>query len=310
MSDERDRDRRRPMPGPQSSGAMQGPGSAQGGHGQPDDGHIDLNQVHFDDAFLDSLSRDQPTQTRDDAEYELAALLSGWRHEAITTPAPPLPGIDEVDRAIAAQRPTKRGATVVRTLRVVAGAAAIAVVAAAGLTVVSEGAAPGDALWGVKQVVFASAASETQASFDVRADLEQAEAAFAAGDTESAHELIARAQTRLAPVRDDATRDQMTEWIDRLKTEEPGSATASLTASPEASGTTRPGGTTSEPGTTTGGSSTSVDVRARTTTPQTTTPPVETTPAPPSQTPSPTSATVTQVPSAPEEITTTTTTPS
>lgn len=295
------------MPGPQSSGAMQGPGSAHGGDGQPDDGHIDLNQVHFDDAFLDALSHDQPTPTRDDAEYELAALLSGWRHEAIATPAPPMPGIGEVDRALAAQRPARRGASVVRTLRVVSGAAAIAVVAAAGLTVVSEGAAPGDALWGVKKVVFASAASETQASFDVRADLEQAEAAFAAGDTESAHQLIARAQTRLAPVRDDATRDQMTEWIDRLKTEEPGSTTAASTASSAAPGTTGPGGTTPAHGGTTGGSSTSVDVRARTTVPTTTTPPVETTPTPTSQTPTPTSATVTQVPSAPEETTTTTT---
>ena len=56
------------------------------------------------------------------------------------------------------------------------------VVAAAGLIVVSENAQPGDALWGVKSVVFSEQATQTQAMVDVQSNLEQAEAAVAAGE--------------------------------------------------------------------------------------------------------------------------------
>ncbi len=250
MNDEHDR--RRAMPGPHSSGGVPGSGvgpHAPRGHGHsgaPDDNDrradIDLRQVHFDDAFIDALSHDVPTPTRDDTEYQLAALLSGWRHEVLSEPAPPIPGVAEVERAMAARSGARRGGRVVRSLRVVAGAAAIAVVAAAGLTVVSEGAQPGDSLWGVKKVVFAQAASETQAAYDVRSDLEQAEAALASGDVTQAQQLIARAQTKMGPVRDSQTRDQMNQWITRLQSDESGAPTAPTsqrpgTTAPDASGT-------------------------------------------------------------------------
>lgn len=256
---------RRHLPGRQPSGsaAGSGTGSLGGPSGAPDD-FVDVGQVHFDDAFLDALSRDIPTPTRDDNEYQLAELLSSWRYEVRAEPTPPLPSIAEVERAMAAQTRTRRGARAMRSLRVVAGAAAIALVAAAGLTVVSEGASPGDSLWSVKKVVFAQAASETQAAYDVRSDLERAEAALAAGDTVSAQRLIAGAQSKLGPVRDSDTRDQMNEWISRLRAEEakdpgrsnipqragvpiPGSeADSGSSAAPETSDeTTAPSGTTS-----------------------------------------------------------------
>ncbi len=233
MNDEHDR--RRAMSGRQPSHDVAGAGvGPYGGFGVPDEGDrrtdFDLRQVHFDDAFIDALSHDVPTPTRDDTEYQLAALLSGWRHEVLSEPAPQIPDVVEVERAMAVRSGARRGGRVVRSLRVVAGAAAIAVVAAAGLTVVSEGAQPGDSLWGVKKVVFAQAASETQAAYDVRADLEQAEAALASGDVAQAQQLIARAQTKMGPVRDVQTRDQMNQWITRLQSDE--SAAPTVPTSP------------------------------------------------------------------------------
>ncbi|MEP9392284.1 anti-sigma-D factor RsdA [Gordonia sp. VNK1] len=231
-----ERDRRRPQPDRRPSGDASGAGQRRGyvPSGAPDDS-IDVREVHVDDAFLDALSRDLSTPTRDPAEYELAVLLSGWRHDVIGTPEPPLPALDEVARAMAAEMPTRRAAGVVRSLRIVAGAAAIAVVAAAGLTVVSEGAQPGDPLWGVKKVVFAQAASETQAAYDVRSDLEQAEAALAAGDTAQAQQLIERAQSKMGPVSDSGTREQMTQWINRLRSDESSRPSTSTTRSGSAS---------------------------------------------------------------------------
>ncbi|MGC4934169.1 anti-sigma-D factor RsdA [Gordonia sp. DT30] len=263
MNDEHDR--RRPMP-----------------DADPTE-HIDLRQLHFDDAFLDALSHDVPTPTRDDTEYQLAALLSGWRHDVLAEPAPLLPGIAEVEHAMATDGAPRRGTRVGRGLRVIAGAAAIAVVAVAGLTVVSEGAQPGDSLWSVKKVVFADKASETQAAYDVRSDLEQAEAALASGDMVQAQQLIARAQTKMGPVRDAQTREQMNQWISRLRADESGAPGQSSRAPGPA--TTAPDSTSPQSGSPTPPTS------DRSTTPTTTTPPTSTTPTSPAPTtPTPTSA--------------------
>ncbi|MBD0861983.1 hypothetical protein IA539_12275 [Gordonia sp. zg691] len=181
------------------------------------DDALDLSDVGFDENFLDALSRDVPVPTRDDAEYQLAELLSGWRNEAVSAPAAELVSIDDVERAIDSSQRASRGRRMIRHLRVVSGAAAIVIVAAAGLTVLSEGSQPGDPLWGIKQVVFAEAASETQAAHDVRTDLERAEAAIAAGDTVAASSLIAKAQSNMGPMRDNDLRDEMLNWMTRLR---------------------------------------------------------------------------------------------
>ncbi|GAB92737.1 anti-sigma-D factor RsdA [Gordonia rhizosphera] len=178
---------------------------------------IDMMSVQADDRFIEALTADLPVTTHDEAEYQLAELLSGWRHETLSAPPPELPTVEEVENAIAATERARRGRGMVRHLRVASGVAAIVVVAVAGLTVLAEGASPGDPLWGVKRVVFASAASETQASVDVQSNLEKAEAAVAAGDTTQAEQLIAEAEKDLAPVRDQDTRNRMTQWMDRLR---------------------------------------------------------------------------------------------
>lgn len=228
---------------PEMTGPVDWPTEA--GDGAP----VDLSQVAFDDRFLDALSRDVPVETRDDGEYELAALLSGWRHGALDAPPPELPSVDEVERAIAASERVSRGKRMVRHLRVVSGAAAIVVVAAAGLTVLSEGSQPGDALWPVKRVVFAQAASETQAAHDVRSNLESAEAAMAAGDTVAASSLIAKAESEMGPMRDGDKRKEMNDWIARLRAGTGKATETNVSTSPSApgSGTTSPNENTTSP---------------------------------------------------------------
>jgi hypothetical protein len=201
---------------------------------------IDMTSVHADDHFIESLSHDRPVPTRDQAEYELAELLSGWRHEAVAAPLPELPTVDEVESAIAASQRAERGRGVIRHLRVASGVAAVVVIACAGLTVLAEGSSPGDPLWGVKKVVFAEAANETQAAMDIQSDLEKAEAAMAAGDADQAAALIAKAQQQMGPVRDDATRNRMNEWMQRLRAD-----TDSAKSASSASSAAVPGGSSS-----------------------------------------------------------------
>lgn len=177
----------------------------------------DLSEVAFDENFLDALVSGVPVPTRDTTEYQLAELLSGWRSEAVSTPTAPLVSVDDVERAIAHTERASRGRRMVRHLRVVSGAAAIVIVAAAGLTVLSEGSKPGDPLWAVKEVVFSEQASETQAAYDVRSNLERAEAAIAAGDTSAAVVYIQKAEEKMGPMRDKGTRREMSEWVGRLR---------------------------------------------------------------------------------------------
>ncbi|AZG44941.1 anti-sigma-D factor RsdA [Gordonia insulae] len=210
---------------------------------------IDMTSVHADDRFLDALSQDQPVPTQDDTEYHLAELLSGWRHDVVTEPVPDLPTVDDVETAIAATERARRGRGIIRHLRVASGAAAIVVIAGAGLTVLAEGSSPGDPLWGVKRVVFSEAASQTQASMDVQSNLEKAEAAVAAGDTAQAAELIAKAQKNLGPVRDADTRDRMNAWIERLRADPAVSKASSAASSAARSipGSVGGGGTSVDP---------------------------------------------------------------
>ena len=65
--------------------------------------------------------------------------------------------------------------------------------------------------------MFAQAASETQAAYDVRSNLEKAEAELAAGNTPAAESLISQAENSMGPVRDSDTRSHMDEWIGRLR---------------------------------------------------------------------------------------------
>ncbi|ATD70258.1 MULTISPECIES: anti-sigma-D factor RsdA [Gordonia] len=210
---------------------------------------LDFAEVGFDENFLDALSHDVPVPTRDSTEYQLAELLSGWRNDVVSTPVSQLVSVDDVERAIASTERASRGRRMVRHLRVVSGAAAIVIVAAAGLTVLSEGSQPGDPLWGVKQVVFAEAASETQAAHDVRADLERAEAAIAAGDTQAAASFIAKAQSSMGPMRDKDSREEMSDWMNRLRAGVglPPTRDATSSAGQSESAATESGATTTDP---------------------------------------------------------------
>ncbi|GAC48690.1 anti-sigma-D factor RsdA [Gordonia aichiensis] len=297
MNDGHESYRGRSVPGRRQSGGMHDTGTGAynqptGEWATPDEMPVDISAVQFDDAFIDALSHDVPTPTRDDAEYELAGLLSAWRHESLADPLPLGPSVADVENAIAAERPRAKTRTVVRTLRIVAGAAAVAVVAAAGLTVMSQGSEPGDPLWNVKKVVFAEAASETQAAYDVRTNLEKAEAELAAGNTPAAESLISRAESSMGPVRDSSTRSHMNEWIGRLRADTgttPGSGTSATapnggTVDTSQARSTEPQGPTNQLMT---------ETNPATTPPHTTPSPTSETPAPTTTKPPTTTATTT-----------------
>ncbi|MFT3899472.1 MAG: anti-sigma-D factor RsdA [Gordonia sp. (in: high G+C Gram-positive bacteria)] len=189
---------------------------------EPDDGNLaglDIAAVTRDDEVVEALGLGLPVVADTAVDFELAELLADWRAGVHAAPQDTAITVDDVEHAIAASaaaaRPNRAAG---RHLRLVAGAAAVIAVALGGLTVLSEGATPNDPLWGVKKVAHRSAAASTQAAFDTRASLEQAEKALAAGKPKEAKELLDRAQSSLTPIADKADRAQMDAWISRLAT--------------------------------------------------------------------------------------------
>ncbi len=131
-----------------------------------DDGTpVDLAAVRRDDALIESISNGGPVATDSTEQYELALILSQWRDDVVATPMPEGPLLDDVIAAITAtpsgfsDRQRSRSRSRLRVVRPIAAAAAVAAVVFGGATAMAYDAQPGDALWGVKQVVFADEAN-------------------------------------------------------------------------------------------------------------------------------------------------------
>lgn len=287
--------------------------------GLTDDGApVDLAAVRRDDALIEAISSGGHVSTDSTEQYELALILAKWRDDVVSTPMPQGPLLDDVIAAIEATPPVigERSRSRLRLLRPVAAAAAVAAVVFGGGSMLAYDAQPGDALWGVKQVVFAEEANSTVAKIDTTSELEKAERLLVAGDIPEAKKVLDNAAQRADDVKDSPEKNDLVERWGKLMTqvEETGTpvtppqtttpgdqsptpsapatptqpglpALTVVTTTPSATSTPNPavGTPTENPSSTTGTTSTTT-----TTTPSTTTPS-----SPP---PSTTTTTVTSVP--------------
>ncbi|MGV0642733.1 anti-sigma-D factor RsdA [Mycolicibacterium sp. XJ2546] len=113
-------------------------------------GDPSLNDINRTDRFLDALAFEEPVYATDPGEAELAQLLAGWRDEVrdapLTAPVTPRDAVLALDRATVSRRRN-------RSLAVV-GSAAAAVLCLGGFGAVVAGAGPGDALYGLRTMLF------------------------------------------------------------------------------------------------------------------------------------------------------------
>ncbi|MBJ7291041.1 anti-sigma-D factor RsdA [Williamsia sp.] len=188
----------------------------------PDDATpIDLASLRADDRLLDALSRNQvPGNGLDgSADYQLASLLAEWRHEIDARPMPAGPTLVEVETEMARTRRAGSRHTALKRLRMVSGAAAVAVVAFGAITVLAQNSNPGDPLWKVKEAMFGSAASQTVASASAQSNLEKAEQALSSGDKREAAQYLVDAQNEVSGMSGDDARQRMQDWAQRLATQ-------------------------------------------------------------------------------------------
>ncbi|GAY10132.1 anti-sigma-D factor RsdA [Pseudonocardia sp. N23] len=98
-------------------------------------------------------------------------------------------------------RPSRRPGKRARHLVPLAGAAALIVVAVTGVSIGAHGAQPGDALFGVTQVLYTETAQSRQAAVDAQAGIVAVKESLAAGDTSGAAQQLTTVEQLMPKVK-------------------------------------------------------------------------------------------------------------
>ncbi|MFC7672991.1 anti-sigma-D factor RsdA [Mycolicibacterium sp. GCM10028919] len=114
-------------------------------------GDSSLNDINRADRFVEALSTNQPVYSTDPGDAELAYLLADWRDGVRETP---LFAVVTEDDAAMALRSAQRPRHANRFTLSIVGSAAAAVLCIGGFGAAVYGAGPGDALYGMRDMIF------------------------------------------------------------------------------------------------------------------------------------------------------------
>ena len=199
------------------------------GHGRTGSGdEPSLDAIRRSDGFIDALASGRPAAPQDAADAELAALLGGWRDELRSPPSTGL--ISESDAVAAlnaglARNPVsapreKRTATPTRPRRglSVVGAAAAAVLCIGGFGAVVAGAGPGDALYGLRSMLFGAPKQvrDDQVALAARTELNQVQDLIAQGDWAQAQDKLVSVSTQVATIEDSPQKQELLDQFNDL----------------------------------------------------------------------------------------------
>ena len=193
-----------------------------------------LDAIRGTDDLIDALATGRPVTPQDSAEAELAALLGGWRDEMRFPPATGL--ISETDAIAAlnaglAEKPSgftrenranreKLSATPTRSRRglSVVGAAAAAVMCIGGFGAVVAGAGPGDALYGLRTMLFGAPAQvrDDQVALAARSEMNQVQELITRGDWAQAQDRLVAVSTQVATIEDGQQKQELLDQFNEL----------------------------------------------------------------------------------------------
>jgi len=289
-------------------------------------GDPSLNEINRTDRFLDSLASQQQVYATDPSEAELGQLLAGWRDEIRTPPlmAPVTPR----DAAIALRRGVDSRKRTRFSLTLV-GSAAAAVLCLGGFGAVVAGAGPGDALYGLRTMLFGEQqTTRTDAVALASQQLAEVKQLINTGQWDAAQDKLQTLTTTVATVNDVESKQELVDQWQQLTVKvdakdayatlppgapppvmpepvvvEPGSSTSTSTATSSATSTSTPPSSDTSTSITTSPSTSVVEPP-----PVTTVPPVTTTTPPPVTTTTPPPVTTTTTLATTTHATTTTTT--
>ncbi|TRW79887.1 hypothetical protein FK535_21370 [Mycolicibacterium sp. 018/SC-01/001] len=175
-------------------------------------GDPSLNEINRTDQFLDALAGQQPVYATDRGEAELAQLLAGWRDNVRETPMNDVVTLQ--DAAVALDRVTSPARRRRLSLAVV-GSTAAAVLCLGGFGAVIAGSGPGDALYGLRTVLFGDSVQtrDDAVALAAQTEMQQVQKLIDQGDWQGAQQKLQAVTTTVATVGDDQRKAELvTQW--------------------------------------------------------------------------------------------------
>lgn len=166
--------------------------------GGDQDGPVDLSALRADDDLLTALCSFDNSMTGADQDPELKSLLLSWRLDVDAETLPELVDTETAMATIAVGNRVRRRKP--RYLVPLASAAAVLVVVFGGMGLAARNAQPGDALWGLSQILYSQHAESVEAAASVRDDLHHASEALQQGHFDEARNALSEAQKSLPAV--------------------------------------------------------------------------------------------------------------
>jgi Anti-sigma-D factor RsdA to sigma factor binding region len=277
-------------------------------------GDPSLNEINRTDRFLDALAAEQPVYSTDPGEAELAHVLAGWRDDVRRPPARMVAtqrdAVAALNRGVASRQRTRLSMAVV-------GSVAAALLCLGGFGAVVYGAGPGDALYGLRTMLFGeqTITRDDQVVLAAQTQLAEVQQLIDQGQWEAAQDKLQTVTTTVQTVNDvERKQELVTQWQElsvKVETRDPNATVppgAPPPTLPDLPAVVEPGTTTTSSETTTSPAETTTSPAETTTSPaETTTSPAETTTSPPAEPPPQTSPTSSPTP--PPTTTTTTVAP-
>ncbi len=163
-------------------------------------GDPSLNAIARTDRYLDSLASEQPVYATDPADAELAGLMAGWRDEVRRPPARVALQRDAeivLQRALASRRRT-------RMSMAVSGSVAAALLCLGGFGAVVYGAAPGDALYGLRVSLFGEqqVTRDDQVTLAAQTEMQQVQQLIDQGNWDAAQDKLQTVTSTVQTVED------------------------------------------------------------------------------------------------------------
>jgi len=178
---------------------------------------VDLGAVRADDALLDALGGGHPELNPALAGHELSALLLSWRRDVDSEPFGELVDTETAaETVLRARRDARRRP---RLLVPLATAAAVLAIAFTGVSLAARDARPGDALWGLTQMLYTDHAHSVEAAVAVESDLKAARSALSQGRIGDARTALANAQSSLPLVSNEDGRSALSQTHQSLVNE-------------------------------------------------------------------------------------------
>ncbi|WP_454788828.1 anti-sigma-D factor RsdA [Mycolicibacterium lutetiense] len=176
-------------------------------------GDPSLNEINRSEKFIEALSLERQVYATDREEAELAVLLAGWRDDARRTPmsgiATPREAVKALDKATSQGR--------VRFPMALVGSMAAAVLCLGGFGTAVYGSGPGDALYGVRGLVFGSAPVTRDVGVELASsELKQVQQLIDDGQWEQAQQKLQTITTTVATVGDEQRKQQLVDQWQQL----------------------------------------------------------------------------------------------